>query len=51
MDDGFALIAQEVDCGKKGCKRCPHGPHWRVVCREGSKVVFSMPVLERAKKP
>lgn len=37
--EGFALILQEVYCGKH-CKSCPHGPYWRVVWREEGKVVL-----------
>jgi hypothetical protein len=36
--DGFALVLQEVYCGDN-CKGCPHGPYWRVIWREGRKVV------------
>lgn len=27
-----------VKCGKKGCKKCPHGPYWYAYWREGSKI-------------
>jgi hypothetical protein len=36
--DGFALILQEVYCGKN-CRGCPHGPYWRVTWREGTKTI------------
>lgn len=26
-----------VRCGKKGCKRCPHGPYWYGYWREGKR--------------
>lgn len=29
---------QRVRCGKPACGRCPHGPYWYAVWREGTKV-------------
>jgi hypothetical protein len=30
--------AEWVKCGKKGCKKCPHGPYWYGYWREGKKL-------------
>lgn len=30
--------SEYVKCGKKGCKKCPHGPYWYGYRREGGKV-------------
>lgn len=27
-----------VRCGKKGCKKCPHGPYWYAYWREGKRL-------------
>lgn len=27
-----------VRCGKKGCRRCPHGPYWYAYWRESGKL-------------
>lgn len=29
---------QMVQCGKRGCKSCPHGPYWYAYWREGGRV-------------
>jgi len=26
--DGLYYVLRWVGCGKKGCKKCPHGPYW-----------------------
>lgn len=30
--------AQYVNCGKSGCRRCPHGPYWYGFWREGKRM-------------
>ena len=40
-DDGGPRVRfrqQRVSCGKPTCGRCPHGPYWYAVWREGAKV-------------
>ena len=40
-DDGGPTVSfrqQRVRCGKPTCGRCPHGPYWYAVWREGAKV-------------
>jgi len=27
-----------VRCGKRGCKRCPHGPYWYAYWKEGKRL-------------
>lgn len=29
---------QSVQCGKRGCKTCPHGPYWYAFWREGGRM-------------
>ena len=29
---------EQVNCGKPGCSKCPHGPYWYAYWREGGKV-------------
>lgn len=29
---------QSVNCGKRGCKTCPHGPYWYAYWREGGRL-------------
>lgn len=29
---------EPVNCGKPGCRRCPHGPYWYAYWREGGRV-------------
>lgn len=29
---------EHVKCGRKGCKKCPHGPYWYAYHREGGKL-------------
>lgn len=29
---------QSVQCGKRGCKTCPHGPYWYAYWREGGRL-------------
>lgn len=42
FDDGdgprVSYRQQAVRCGKPTCTRCPHGPYWYAVWREGDKV-------------
>lgn len=28
---------EKVRCGKKGCKKCPHGPYWYAYWKENGK--------------
>jgi seryl-tRNA synthetase len=35
---GFALLKLLVPCGKD-CKKCPHGPYWRAIWREGKPIM------------
>jgi len=28
---------EKVKCGKKGCKKCPHGPYWYAYWKENGK--------------
>ncbi len=33
-----SIVAKYVKCGKDGCRKCPHGPYYYIVYREGGKV-------------
>jgi len=32
------IVAKYVECGKEGCRKCPHGPYYYLVWKEGGKV-------------
>lgn len=32
------IAVKYVKCGKDGCRKCPHGPYYYIVYREGGKV-------------
>jgi hypothetical protein len=36
--ESFSYVWVPVHCGKRGCKRCPHGPYLYARYREGSKI-------------
>jgi len=31
------IVAKYVRCGKEGCRKCPHGPYYYLVYKEGGK--------------
>jgi hypothetical protein len=35
---GVTLRHEYVQCGKKGCNRCPHGPYWYAYWRDGKRL-------------
>lgn len=35
---GYTWEAEYVRCGRKGCRRCPHGPYWYGYQRTGTRV-------------
>lgn len=37
-EGGITYQLERVQCGKKTCKRCPHGPYWYSYQRQGGKV-------------
>ncbi len=32
-----SIVVKYVKCGKEGCRRCPHGPYYYLVWKEGGK--------------
>lgn len=32
-----SLVLESVKCGRKGCKKCPHGPYWYAYRKENGK--------------
>jgi len=32
-----SIVAKYVKCGKEGCRKCPHGPYYYLVWKEGGK--------------
>jgi len=32
-----SVVAKYVRCGKEGCRKCPHGPYYYLVWKEGGK--------------
>jgi hypothetical protein len=32
-----SIVARYVKCGKEGCRKCPHGPYYYLVWKEGGK--------------
>jgi len=32
-----SIVSKYVKCGKEGCKKCPHGPYYYLVYKEGGK--------------
>ncbi len=32
-----SIVAKYVKCGKDGCRKCPHGPYYYLVYKEGGK--------------
>jgi hypothetical protein len=37
-DGRFEFVQQLVPCGKKNCRRCPHGPYWYARAWKGKTV-------------
>jgi hypothetical protein len=52
-----SIVARYVKCGKEGCRKCPHGPYYYLVWKDGGKtrwkylgkVVDTMDVEKRKK--
>ena len=40
QDEGGAVTyrLESVQCGKSGCKTCPHGPYWYAYYRENGRL-------------
>jgi len=38
-DRGWTLMRMRVPCGRKTCRKCPHGPYWYAQRRMGRHVV------------
>lgn len=36
--DRVSYRLETVNCGKPGCKSCPHGPYWYAYFREGKRL-------------
>ena len=36
--DSVTYRLEHVNCGKDGCRSCPHGPYWYAYYREGEKL-------------
>jgi len=34
------IVAKFVKCGREGCRKCPHGPYYYLVYKEGGKVIW-----------
>jgi hypothetical protein len=35
---GVTLQLEKVRCGKRTCKKCPHGPYWYAYWRDGGRM-------------
>lgn len=47
---GKVYVAELRNCGKKSCRRCPHGPYWYRLMEDGSRQYVGTKLAHRKKR-